>query len=174
MCHPERSEGSQTIVGKAKHLKQSTDNKTLFCHSDRAQRRGISWLYSPAYFTLNLLSYILFVVVLSCSFEPKRTKRPGTAKTVATTFSSCRYGEHSVGCCFSQTTFRSAIGDKRTRFPRNNSNADIRRSDSFYPVSAAWTVVCCVLDSAGGFRKLPFAREQTAYVSCWSKAKHLK
>ena len=25
----------------------------------------------------------------------------------------------------------------------------------FYPASAAWTVVCCVLDSAGGFRKLP-------------------
>ena len=124
--------------------------------------------------TLNLLSCILFVVVLSCSFGPKRTKRPGTAKTVATAFCSCRRGEHSAGRCFSQTTFRSAIGDKRTRFPRDNSNADIHRSNSFYPVSAVWTVVCCVLDSAGGFRKLPFAREQTAYVSCWSKAKHLK
>jgi hypothetical protein len=85
----------------------------------------------------------------------KYAKGPGTAKTVATAFRSCRYGEHSTGSCFSQTTFRSVIGDKRTRFPRDNSNADIHRSNSFYPVSAVWTVVCCVLDSAGGFRELP-------------------
>ena len=150
------------------------DNKTLFCHFDT--KWEISIEYSTADFTLNLLSYILFVVVLSHTFHDwkvcKRSRH--LAKTVATAFCSCRHGEHSAGCCLPQTTFRSVIGDKRTRFPRNNSNADIRRSDSFYPFSAAWTVVCCVLDSAGGFRKLPFAREQTAYVSCWSKAKHLK
>ena len=33
--------------------------------------------------------------------------------------------------------FGSVIGDKRTRFPRDNSNADIHRSNSFYPASAA-------------------------------------
>ena len=55
----------------------------------------------------------------------------------ATAFRSCRYGEHSTGSCFPQTTFRSVIGDKRTRFPRDNSNADIYRSNSFYPASAA-------------------------------------
>ena len=146
-----REKRKDNRVQITENREQITDNKTLFCHSDRAQRRGISWLYSTAYFTLDLLSYILFVVVLSCSFGPKRTKRPGTAKTVATAFRSCRRGEHSAGSCLPQTTFRSVIGDKRTRFPRHNNNANMHRSNSFYPASAAWTVVCCVLDSAGWF-----------------------
>ena len=115
----------------------TSSERSRVARSSRAAWVTINELeYSTTDFTLNLLSYILFVVVLSCSFGPKRTKRPGTAKTVATAFCSCRHGEHSAGSCFSQTTFRSAIGDKRTRFPRNNSNADIHRSNSFYPVSA--------------------------------------
>ena len=69
-------------------------------------------------------------------------------------FRSCK--QHpSVTQNLPQTTFRSNIGDKRTRFPRNNSNTVIHRSNSFYPVSDARTVVCCVFDSAGGFRELP-------------------
>ncbi|MBQ2808749.1 MAG: hypothetical protein IJF06_06580, partial [Bacteroidaceae bacterium] len=64
----------------------------------------------------------------------KYAKGPGTAKTVATAFRSCRRGEHSAGRCLPQTTFRSVIGDKRTRFPRDNSNADMHRSNSFYLV----------------------------------------
>ena len=86
-------------------------------------------MYSSTQLTLNLLLYILIVVVLSCSFGPKRTKKPGTAKTVATAFCSCHHGEHSAGCCLLQTTFRSNIGDKRTRFPRDNSNANMHRSN---------------------------------------------
>ncbi|MBQ2808289.1 MAG: hypothetical protein IJF06_04210, partial [Bacteroidaceae bacterium] len=59
----------------------------------------------------------------------KYAKGPGTAKTVATAFRSCRHGEHSAGSCLPQTTFHSVIGDKRTRFPRNDSNADMHRSN---------------------------------------------
>ena len=109
-------------------------------------------------YTLPLTCYRIFFLLSFYHIlfmTEKYAKGPGTAKTVATAFRSCRYGEHSAGSCFSQTTFRSAIGDKRTRFPRNNNNANMHRSNSFYPVSAVWTVVCCVLDSAGGFRKLP-------------------
>ena len=124
--------------------------------------------YSTAVINLDCLLEFFFNSCFHVLSSRERTKAPGTAKTVATAFCSCRHGEHSAGRCLPQTTFRSAIGDKRTRFPRNNSNANMHRSDSFYPASAVWTVVCCALDSAGGFRKLPFAREQTAYVSSWT------
>ena len=55
----------------------------------------------------------------------------------------------SVGCYLPQTAVRSSIGDKTTRFSRNNSIAYMHRSDIFYPVSDACPAVCCDFDGAG-------------------------
>ena len=59
----------------------------------------------------------------------------------------------------------------------------MHRSNSFYPASAARTVVCCVLDSAGWFWGLPLQenRPRTCHPersegsqTIMGKAKHLK
>ena len=50
-----------------------TDNKTLFCHFER--RREISELRPQVRLTLRLLSCILFVVVLSCSFGAQKNEK---------------------------------------------------------------------------------------------------
>ena len=85
----------------------------------------------------------------------KEPKRPALQKQSFCALFTSRKRHSSVAQNLPQTTFRSAIGDKRTRFPRHNNNANMHRSNSFYPVSAVWTVVCCVLDSAGCFWGLP-------------------
>ena len=46
-----------------------------------------------------------------------------------------------------QTAVRSSIGDKTTRFSRNNSIAYMHRSNKFCPVSSACPAVCCDLSS---------------------------
>ena len=103
--------------------KQSEGSLSLFL-----ARAGRPRPYSCLVFFLLSFYHILFMT-------EKYAKGPGTwQKTVATAFCSCRHGEHSAGCCLPQTTFRSNIGDKSTRFPRNNRNANMHRSDSFYPI----------------------------------------
>ena len=53
----------------------------------------------------------------------KEPKRPARAKISHNSLLLTSRKRHpSFGCCLPQTTFRSIIGDKRTRFPRNNSN----------------------------------------------------
>ena len=99
--------------------------------------------------------FFLLLFYLNFSSREKLQKRPALQKqSFCVLFRSCM--QHpSVTQNFPQTTFRSVIGDKRTRFSRNNGNAVIHRSNNFYPVSVDLTVVCYVLDSAGDFRKLP-------------------
>ena len=58
----------------------------------------------------------------------------------------------SVGCCLSLTAYRASIGGKRTRFSRNNSNAEKQRSNIICPISDACTAARCYLDSAGLFK----------------------
>ena len=80
--------------------------------------------------------FFLLSFYLNFSSHEKLQKRPALQKqSFCVLLRSCK--QHpSVTQNLPQTTFRSVIGDKRTRFPRNNSNADIHRSNSFYPVSA--------------------------------------
>ena len=53
----------------------------------------------------------------------KEPKRPARAKISHNSLLLTRRKRHpSFACCLTQTAFRSTIGDKRTRFPRNNSN----------------------------------------------------
>ena len=53
----------------------------------------------------------------------KEPKRPAHAKISHNSLLLTSRKRHpSFACCLTQTAFRSTIGDKRTRFPRNNSN----------------------------------------------------
>ena len=66
------------------------------------------------------LFLIIFLYVLLC---PKEPKCPAHAKISHNSLLLTSRKRHpSFACCFTQTAFRSTIGDKRTRFPRNNSN----------------------------------------------------
>ena len=84
-------------------------------------------------------------------------------------FLTSRKRHPSVGCYFPQTAFRSSIGDKTTRFSRNNSNAAMQRSNIFCPVSAACPAVCCNFESAGFYLTLP--SYAVKYAGTTSKAK---
>ena len=64
----------------------------------------------------------------------------------------------SVGCCLSLTAYRASIGGKRTRFSRNNSNAEKHRSNIICPISNACTAARCYLDSAGFVFDITFVR----------------
>ena len=57
----------------------------------------------------------------------------------------------SVGCCLPFTAYRTSIGNKWTRFSRNNNNTKIHRSNIICPISDACTAVHCYLDGAGLF-----------------------
>ncbi|MBQ7947265.1 MAG: hypothetical protein IJ277_03750, partial [Bacteroidaceae bacterium] len=53
----------------------------------------------------------------------KEPKRPARAKISHNSLLLTSRKRHpSFACCLAQTAFRSIIGDKRTRFSRNNSN----------------------------------------------------
>ncbi|MBR4065877.1 MAG: hypothetical protein IKJ97_03910, partial [Bacteroidaceae bacterium] len=52
------------------------------------------------------------------------------------------------------TTFRSVIGDKRTRFSRNNSNAVIHRSNNSSPYPLFERLFAVIL-SVTDIKKLP-------------------
>ena len=55
-------------------------------------------LYSSIQLTLNLLSFILFVVVIAVLFDAKSTKNFGTRKKSSQApFAHATIGEHSVG-----------------------------------------------------------------------------
>ena len=105
-----------------------------------------------------LIVHLYFSSSLSFMFfwRPKERKAPAPAKSVITAFCSGVAGRHpSVGCYLPQTAVRSSIGDKTTRFSRNNSIAYMHRSDIFYPVSDACPAVCCDFDGAGFSLILP-------------------
>ncbi|MBR6662369.1 MAG: hypothetical protein IKL34_03975, partial [Alistipes sp.] len=61
-----------------------------------------------------------FISFLSLKKEQKRPARAKISHNSLLLMSRKRHP--SFGCCLSQTAFRSTIGDKRTRFSRNNSN----------------------------------------------------
>ena len=107
-------------------------------------------LYSTA--VINLDCSLIFCSSLSImSFgRPKGPKGPAPAKSVIKAFCSGVAGRHpSVGCYLPQTAVRSSIGDKTTRFSRNNSIVYMHRSNKFCPVSDACPAVCCDFDGAG-------------------------
>jgi hypothetical protein len=68
--------------------------------------------------------------------EEKVAKTPGTDKISHNSLMLRSCKQHpSVGCCLSLTAYRSSIGGKRTRFSRNNSNAEKHRSNIICPIS---------------------------------------
>ena len=94
--------------------------------------------------------YFLRVVLSLLFIAWKVAKAPVTGKISHNSLLLTSRKRHpSVGCCLPQTAFRSSIGDKTTRFSRNNSNVHIHRSDKFCPIPAAWTAGCCDFDDAG-------------------------
>ena len=69
---------------------------------------------------LSLFNLISFISFLSLK---KEQKRPAHAKISHNSLLLTSRKRHpSFACCLAQTAFRSTIGDKRTRFSRNNSN----------------------------------------------------
>ena len=79
--------------------------------------------YSKVAFTLNRLSVILLVVVLSCSFVARKNQsaRHKQKQSFCVLLTS-RKRHSSVTQNLPQTTSRPNIGGKRTRFSRSNSN----------------------------------------------------
>ena len=79
--------------------------------------------YSKVAFTLNRLSVILLVVVLSCSFVARKNQsaRHKQKQSFCVLLTS-RKRHSSVTQNLPQTTSRPNIGGKRTRFSRKNSN----------------------------------------------------
>ena len=77
-------------------------------------------LYSfrwPASFSLYLTYFYTFF------HRVKEPKRPARAKISHNSLLLTSRKRHpSFACCLAQTAIRSTIGNKRTRFPRNNSN----------------------------------------------------
>ena len=99
-----------------------------------------------------LIVHLYFSSSLSFIYfrRAKVAKRPSPAKSVITAFCSRVAGRHpSVGRYLPQTAVRSSIGDKTTRFSRNNSIAYMHRSNKFCPVSSACPAVRCDFDGAG-------------------------
>ncbi|MBQ2126356.1 MAG: hypothetical protein II198_01730, partial [Bacteroidaceae bacterium] len=78
------------------------------------------------------------------------SKAPGTGKISHNSLLLASRKRHpSAGCYLPQTAVRSSIGDKTTRFSRNNSIAYMHRSNKFCPVSSACPAVRCDFDGAG-------------------------
>ena len=73
--------------------------------------------------------FFLSSFYLNFSSREKLQKRPALQKqSFCALFRSCK--QHpSVTQNLPQTTFRSVIGDKRTRFSRNNGNINMHRSN---------------------------------------------
>ena len=148
-------------------LFQKTDFQSLILQSQKngftcklQGAKNIAFAYRPhstAVFNLNCSLVFYFKSFYTCFLSLKKhQKRPSPAKSVITAFCSRAAGRHpSVGCYLPQTAFRSSIGDKTTRFSRNNSIAYMHRSNKFCPVSAACPAVCCDFDGAGFSFTLP-------------------
>ena len=114
---------------------------------------------SPLHFTAvsNLNCSLVFSSSLSFIYfrRAKVAKRPAPAKSVITAFCSRVASDipRPAVICRKQL-FVSSIGDKTTRFSRNNSITYMHRSNKFCPVSAACPAVRCDFDGAG-FKILP-------------------
>ena len=134
-----------------KHINQQS-RKEDFCEwsQKRCRSRFRSPLHSTAVLNLNYSLVFFFKSFFYVLLAAKRTKSPGTGKISHNSLLLTSRKRHpSVGCYLPQTAVRSSIGDKTTRFSRNNSIAYMHRSDIFYPVSDACPAVCCDFDGAG-------------------------
>ena len=77
-------------------------------------------LYNPRW-PVSLSLYLIYFYTFF--HRVKEPKRPARAKISHNSLLLTSRKRHpSFACCLTQTAFRSTIGDKRTRFSRNNSN----------------------------------------------------
>ena len=95
----------------------------------------------------------------------KEPKRPAQAKTVI-----LRFAHKSQATVLGHTKFASNNFSSKYRGQKNSlfteeQQQDMHRSNNICPISAIWTVVCCVFDSAGFFIGITYAGENIPYTS---------
>ena len=79
----------------------------------------------------------------------KEPKRPAQAKTVILRFAHKSQATFLGHTKFASNNFSSKYrGQKNSLFTEKQQH-DMHRSNNICPISAIWTVVCCVFDSAG-------------------------
>ena len=92
----------------------------------------------------------------------KEPKRPAQAKTVI-----LRFAHKSQATFLGHTKFATNNLSSKYRGQKNSlfteeQQQDMHRSNNICPISAIWTVVCCVFDSAGFFIGVTYAGKNFA------------
>ena len=120
----------------------------MWIAQDKLNRVVIPWLILP------LISCLIFFCCRSVtyfSWLKSKQKVPALAKTVI-----LRFAHKSQATFFGHAKFASNNfsfkhrGQKNSLFTHKQQHV-MHRSNSICPISAVWTVVCCVFDSAGVF-----------------------
>ena len=120
----------------------------MWITQDKLNRVVIPWLILP------LISCLIFFCCRSVtyfSWLKSKQKVPALAKTVILRFAHKSQATFLGHAKFASNNFSfKHRGQKNSLFTHKQQHT-MHRSNSICPISAVWTVVCCVFDSAGVF-----------------------
>ena len=120
----------------------------MWITQDKQNRVVIPWLILP------LISCLIFFCCRSVtyfSWLKSKQKVPTLAKTVILRFAHKSQATFLGHAKFASNNFSfKHRGQKNSLFTHKQQHV-MHRSNSICPISAVWTVVCCVFDSAGVF-----------------------